>query len=288
VNRRLLALYPRRWRDRYGAEVAGLADELIAAGETTRLRAMLNLLGGAAAERWYAATSRAVLMQAAAAAAVAVGIALAVSRTLHGAAATRPYFDTHPVGVLLPVIELGWALMEVAEFVRGRRSRHWPGRGATARQRGYGVAIGVSALVATVTMYLAPSAIPAAAIRPGGAAFAVGVAIVLAGLGLRWWSFRALGGQYYNFAIAVSPDQAVVTSGPYRLLRHPGHAGFLLACMGFGLTSANWVAMAAATLLPLAILIWRIHVEENALITVLGDRYRCYASGHRRLVPLIW
>ena len=140
----------------------------------------------------------------------------------------------------------------------------------------------------TLMMYLAPPVIPAAAIRPGGAAFAVGVAFLLSGLGLRAWSFRALGDRYFSFAIAVSPDQEVVASGPYRLLRHPGHAGFLLICMGIGLTSANWVALAAATLLPLAILVWRIRVEENALLAVLGDRYRCYASGHRRLVPLIW
>jgi protein-S-isoprenylcysteine O-methyltransferase Ste14 len=80
----------------------------------------------------------------------------------------------------------------------------------------------------------------------------------------------------------------VVTSGPYRLLRHPGHAAFLLVSIGLGLTCANWVALAAPTLLPLAMLIWRIRAEENALLAVLGDRYRCYASGHRRLIPLIW
>jgi protein-S-isoprenylcysteine O-methyltransferase Ste14 len=294
VNRPLLALYPRGWRDRYGAEVADLANELIAAGETTRLRAAADLLGGAAAERWRVATSRAVLVPTAAGAAAAGGIALAVSHTLHGAAATRPYFDGHTAGLLLPVLELGWILMELAEFVRGRRSRPWRERAAPGapaapvRQRGYPVAIGVCVFVASLMMYLAPAAVPAAAIRPGGAAFAVGVAAVVAGLGLRGWSFRALRGRYFNFAIAVSPDQAVVTSGPYRLLRHPGCAGFLLACTGLGLTSANWLSLAANTLLPLTMLIWRIRTEENALLAVLGERYGRYASGHRRLIPLIW
>jgi protein-S-isoprenylcysteine O-methyltransferase Ste14 len=42
------------------------------------------------------------------------------------------------------------------------------------------------------------------------------------------------------------------------------------------------------TLAPLALLLWRIHFEENALMTTLGDRYRAYASGHKRLVPLVW
>jgi protein-S-isoprenylcysteine O-methyltransferase Ste14 len=288
VNRRLLTLYPRCWRDRYGAEVADLADELIAAGDTTPLRAVLDLLAGAGAERWRVITSRAVLGPAAAAGAVAAGIALAVSHTLHGAPATRPYFEVHPVGLLLSVIELGWLAMELGEFVRGRRSRHWPGRSATTRQRGYWLAFAACVIVTTLVTYVAPPAVPAATIRPGGAAFAVGVAFLLLGLGLRGWSFRALNGRYFNFAITVSPDQAVVTSGPYRLLRHPGHAGFLLVCMGIGLTSANWVTLAATTMVPLAMLVWRIRVEENALFAVLGDRYRSYACGHRRLVPLIW
>jgi len=288
VNRRLLVLYPRDWRDRYGAEVADLSDELIAAGETSRLRSALDLFGGAATERWRVATSRAVLGPAGAAAAAAAGIALAVSRTLHGAAATRPYFLAHPAGLLLPLVELGWLLMEVTEFARGRRSRPWRDQMTRFGQRGYWAAVGVCVIVTTLMLYLAPAVIPAAAIRPGRTAFAVGVAILLAGLGLRGWAFRALRGRYFNFAIAVSPDQTVVTSGPYRLLRHPGHAGFLLLSIGFGLTCANWVALAATTLLPLVMLVWRIRAEENALLAVLGDRYRCYASGHRRLIPLIW
>jgi protein-S-isoprenylcysteine O-methyltransferase Ste14 len=288
MNRRLLALYPRPWRDRYGAEVADLADELIAAGDTTPLRAALGLLAGAGVERWRVATSRAVLTPAIAWAAVAGAIALTVIRTLHGAPANRPYFDVHATGPLVPALELGWAVMEVAEFVRGRRSRHWRGRPPVTRQRGYWAAAGVCVIITTLIMYLAPPVVPAAAIRPGDAAFAAGVATMLAGLGLRWWSFRALRGRYFNFAIAVSPDQAVVTSGPYRVLRHPGHAGFLLVCMGVGLMYANWLALAASTLPTLAMLVWRIRVEENALLAALGDRYHCYASGHRRLVPLIW
>jgi protein-S-isoprenylcysteine O-methyltransferase Ste14 len=288
VNRRLLTLYPRNWRERYGSEVADLADELIAAGDTTPLRAALDLFAGAAAERWRVITSRAVLAPVAGAAAVTGGIALAVTRTLHGAGETRPYFDAHQVGLLVPVIMLGWVLMEAGEFVRGRRSRHWRDLTAGTGQRTYWLAVGACAIVTTLMMYLAPPVIPAAAIQPGGGAFAAGVALLLAGLGLRGWSFRALGGRYFNFAITASPDQAVVTRGPYRLLRHPGHAGSLLVCIGFGLTSANWVALAALTLLPLALVVWCIRAEENALLAALGDRYRCYASGHRRLVPLIW
>jgi protein-S-isoprenylcysteine O-methyltransferase Ste14 len=42
------------------------------------------------------------------------------------------------------------------------------------------------------------------------------------------------------------------------------------------------------TLLLLTPLLWRIHVEESALMTTLGERYRSYAAQHKRLVPLVW
>ena len=276
----MLALYPRGWRDRYGCEVANLADELIMAGETTPLRAALGLAAGAAVERCRAVACRALL----AAAVAACGIALLVSHTLHGAGATRPYFDAHPVGALLMVVEVSWLLLELAEFTRGRRRA----RNVRAGQRGFWSVAGACLVASTVALYLAPPVMPDAAIRPGGAAFMVGVLALIAGIGLRGWSFRALGGRYFNFSIAVMPDQAVVTTGPYRVLRHPGHAGFLLACLGFGLASANWVGLAAIALLSLTVIIWRIRAEEKALLAVLGDLYSSYASGHPRLVPLIW
>jgi protein-S-isoprenylcysteine O-methyltransferase Ste14 len=47
----LLALYPRAWRDRYGREVAHLTGELIRTGDTTRLRAGIDLIAGAVVER---------------------------------------------------------------------------------------------------------------------------------------------------------------------------------------------------------------------------------------------
>lgn len=55
MNRRLvrmlLTLYPRAYRDRYGAEVVRLTEELIAAGEITPTEGALNLAVAATAER---------------------------------------------------------------------------------------------------------------------------------------------------------------------------------------------------------------------------------------------
>ena len=71
LTRLLLALYPRAWRDRYGAEVVRLTEELIATGETTPAQGAFNLAAAAVAERGRslaesrraaAATALAVLM----------------------------------------------------------------------------------------------------------------------------------------------------------------------------------------------------------------------------------
>ncbi len=118
-------------------------------------------------------------------------------------------------------------------------------------------------------------------------AFGIGIVTLLAGLVLRGWSFKALG-QYFTFTVMVSSDQPLVATGPYRLLGHSSYTGALLACAGIGLAAANWVSLAGVTLLPLALILWRIRIEENALLTTLGDRYRAYASHHKRLVPLVW
>ena len=80
MNRRLirmlLALYPRAYRDRYGAEVVRLTEELIAAGEITPAEGTLNMAVAATAERGRALADS---WRTAAAMALAVLVALAGS-----------------------------------------------------------------------------------------------------------------------------------------------------------------------------------------------------------------
>ncbi|HTX84573.1 MAG TPA: isoprenylcysteine carboxylmethyltransferase family protein [Streptosporangiaceae bacterium] len=193
----------------------------------------------------------------------------------------KPYFATSHAGVLLLVVTMAWGMMELAHASNTRDGATRAGGG------GRRLAVVPVVIAASVMLYLAPRIVPAAAIRPGPAAFAVGVVVLLGGLVLRGWSIKTLG-DYFTGSVMVSSDQPVITAGPYRLLRHPSYTGLLLACAGLGLTAANWVAVAAMVLLPLAAVLWRIHAEENALLATLGGRYRAYADQHKRLIPLIW
>ena len=197
----------------------------------------------------------------------------------------KPYFDTnHLAGLLLLIVTMGWGAMELARFPRSCKPGKGPPRSA---ERPPGWSLWACLIAASIFLYLAPRIVPAAAIRPGAVAFAAGMVILLAGLALRGWSFKTLG-EYFTHTVMVSSDQPVITTGPYRLLRHPSYTGILLACIGVGLTSANWAGLAVMVLLPLAVILWRIHIEEDALLATLGDRYRAFAAHHKRLVPLVW
>lgn len=197
----------------------------------------------------------------------------------------RPYFDLNPIaGLLVLVAAMVWGMMELGQHSQTLEARKDANR---VRFGGWRLAALTSVVVVNLAIYLAPRIAPAAAIRPAPVVFGVGFVLLLTGLTLRGWSFKVLG-DYFTFTVMVSPDQPVVTAGPYRVLRHPGYAGILLACAGVGLAAANWIALGAAVVVPLIMLLFRIRVEERALLATLGDPYCRYAAGHKRLVPLVW
>jgi protein-S-isoprenylcysteine O-methyltransferase Ste14 len=193
------------------------------------------------------------------------------------------YFNTNHVAALLFLTTISaWGMMELSQRSNARRE------GGTKIRGDLGRITGLAFVIATaVVANLAPHVFPAAAIRPAAVAFAVGMVVLLAGLVLRGWSFKVLG-EYFTHTVMVSSDQPVITAGPYRVLRHPSYTGVILAGIGVGLASANWADLAGLMLLILTALLWRIRVEENALMMTLGDRYRSYAAQHKRLVPLVW
>jgi protein-S-isoprenylcysteine O-methyltransferase Ste14 len=159
------------------------------------------------------------------------------------------------------------------------------GRGGRDRDRGtrvlIAVAIGAGIGVAVVATSMAPSLrIPVAGRVPG-------VIVMWLGLATRVWAIAALGASFRT-TVEVDPGQAVVSSGPYRWVRHPSYTGLLLILGGFGLALGNWLSLAACLVLPLPAIVRRIHVEEGELNRVLGEAYRTYQTKTKRLVPRLW
>lgn len=64
----------------------------------------------------------------------------------------------------------------------------------------------------------------------------------------------------------------------------------LLLCAAFGvtLTMANLAALRIILLPVLTIILWRLRLEENALVETFGEPYRRYQQRTKCLLPLIY
>jgi len=108
--------------------------------------------------------------------------------------------------------------------------------------------------------------------------------VFVAGVTLRAWAIREFGVQYSHRVVRIS-EGGLISSGPYRVLRHPAYAGMLLANIGFAGFFASPASIAALALLIAAVL-WRIRVEEDVLTE--SPQYRAFADTRCRIVPGVW
>jgi len=119
-------------------------------------------------------------------------------------------------------------------------------------------------------------------VRPTGEAVApdaVGFALQLFGTGFQLYGKIALG---RSFGI-VAANRGIVSSGPYRLVRHPIYLGYLVTHLGFllsNMSARNAAIYAAVYFFQVA----RIHAEERLLVS--DGEYREYLSSVKyRLIP---
>jgi protein-S-isoprenylcysteine O-methyltransferase len=161
------------------------------------------------------------------------------------------------------------------------------GKGAADADRG---SLGLIWLVILASIFAALTlarALPKLALGPTGIYRPAGAVVFAAGIMVRWYAILALG-RFFTVNVAIAADHRLVEAGPYRLLRHPSYTGALLAFLGLGLCLDNWASLALLMVPTSVVFLWRMRIEENALLETFGERYRDYMRRTRRLIPFIY
>ena len=99
------------------------------------------------------------------------------------------------------------------------------------------------------------------------------------------WTLRSLGKNLTD-TVVTRREHTLVTSGPYRWVRHPFYSSAALAIIAASLIAANWFLLAAGGL-GFLLLVIRTTREEEHLIARFGDAYRKYMKRTGRFLPRI-
>ena len=99
---------------------------------------------------------------------------------------------------------------------------------------------------------------------------------------LRWWVIRILAG-HWNVEVMASSRVGVVTSGPYRWVRHPNYVAVVIELFALPMIHTAWLTALAGTLANLEILRRRLRVEDGVLMA--DPSYRSTMGGKPRFVP---
>ncbi len=112
-----------------------------------------------------------------------------------------------------------------------------------------------------------------------------GVALMALAAALLAWTLHNLGTNLTD-TVVTKRAHTLVTSGPYRWVRHPFYGVMAMLIVAISLVAANWFFLLSGCLV-LMLLVVRTRTEERNLLDRFGDDYRSYALRTGRFLPRI-
>jgi len=113
----------------------------------------------------------------------------------------------------------------------------------------------------------------------------VGAVLTFAGIAFAIWARLWIAGNWSS-DVTLKRDHELITTGPYRWVRHPIYTGILLALLGTALAVGEWRALLAVVLAGAAF--WRkLGIEEVVMRRQFGAAYGRYADHVSALIPFV-
>jgi protein-S-isoprenylcysteine O-methyltransferase Ste14 len=193
---------------------------------------------------------------------------------------------------LSSVGEIVWVLGVVAWYVirypferRAKRVRVVTDRRSTSEIVGL-----VSALfgLAILPGFYVATGIPASADYPAKWwAIVLGAIVYASALWVFRRSHKELG-RNWSITLEIRERHALVSGGPYAIIRHPMYTSFMLMGLGQAFLLSNWVA-GIAGLIGFAVLFFlRVDKEERMMLENFGPEYRAYMERTKRIIPYLY
>ena len=163
---------------------------------------------------------------------------------------------------------------------------------ATVKKREEGLASKIAGLLGMAGFI----AVLAFAINPKWLAFASlafptwlrwsGIGIAILGFALLQWAQMTLANSWSDTP-RMMKEQNLITSGPYRAIRHPIYTAFILILGSTLFISSNWLIGLCWLGMTTLEVISRIGFEESLMLEFFGDQYREYMKKTGRLLPKV-
>src|SRR6202166_336083 len=106
--------------------------------------------------------------------------------------------------------------------------------------------------------------------------------LFLAANAVRWWVIRTLG-EHWNVQVMNSTGLGVITSGPFRYVRHPNYAAVFTEMLVLPLIHTAWITALAGSIAHVVVLSQRLATEEKVLFS--DAQYRAAMSAKPRFLP---
>jgi len=173
----------------------------------------------------------------------------------------------------IAVITLGWAM--IASFAWSMKN-HFVVAGFPLGARLVSLAVFGCGMALTWTLAVTEQPLPY---------LVAGLAAQAAAGGLFWWAIASSRRARLRFIFDADKPASLVTDGPYRMIRHPFYASYLLFWAGWSLSSASLWAVAILAYFAFAYTVAAKEEEDNFASSPLADEYRRYRRTAGRFLP---